>query len=284
MMKKLLLTSYILFSLFACKKSEPSESALNKLSQVLIGEYDNFQQCWQEHTQTDIHRVDIETPHKHIHIVLRTAEDTQHLNFKMYEGRDSSKIIREAQWELRENGRESQILSTHAKGQDTFALQKLDKAYILDLENEKWKFQGDSLIIKNLNQSTGWETDHLLLPCRFFSGWITYSLPEYPDSSFRLGDLRIHDQGGIIPLVLEDGSPTDYSVELTQLVYGRKISIMKLAVYKENFEGIHYNSQSISYTWTNPTAKRIGINLRKVSSGWTLIEPGYVNSNNLNRN
>ena len=93
----------------------------------------------------------------------------------------------------------------------------------------------------------------------------------------------MHDQGDRIQLQFPDGSLGEYTVELTQLVYGKKIAIMKLAVYDLPASKLEINSRSISYTWTNPEAKRIGINLRKIVSGWTLIEPGYLNSNNMRK-
>jgi hypothetical protein len=55
---------------------------------------------------------------------------------------------------------------------------------------------------------------------------------------------------------------------------------MKLAIYDMPMDSVQINSHAISYTWLNPEAKRTGINLRKVISGWTLKEPGYVNSDN----
>ena len=54
---------------------------------------------------------------------------------------------------------------------------------------------------------------------------------------------------------------------------------MKLAVYDLSLGEVEINSRAISYTWVNPDAKRIGINLRKVLSGWTMIEPGFINQN-----
>ena len=118
------------------------------------------------------------------------------------------------------------------------------------------------------------------MKCRFFSGWIQYPLPDIPDSTFMMRNLKIHDQGGMQQLFLADGTPIDYTIELTQLVYGKRISIMKLAIYDMPKDSVDYNSRSISYTWTNPEAKRIGVNLRKIGSGLTLIEPNYMNSNN----
>jgi len=113
-----------------------------------------------------------------------------------------------------------------------------------------------------------------------FSGWIQYPMSEFSDSIYANRDLVIHDQGGMAELQLNG---VDYTVELTQLQFAKTIHIMKLAVYDMPIDSVGINSKSISYTWTTPEAKRLGINLRKVISGWTFIEPGYVNSNNLNK-
>jgi len=45
-----------------------------------------------------------------------------------------------------------------------------------------------------------------------------------------------------------------------------------LAIYDLPLAEVDINSKAISYTWANPEATRIGINLRKIISGWTLIE------------
>ena len=91
------------------------------------------------------------------------------------------------------------------------------------------------------------------------------------DSSISAFGLQLHDQGGLVNLPLADGSPSDYSVELTQLVYGRSIGIMKLAVYRQAAGTVDYNSRAISYAWADPSARRLGLNLRSFQSGWTLI-------------
>jgi len=115
-------------------------------------------------------------------------------------------------------------------------------------------------------------------PCRYFSGWIQYP-PDInePEELYSLRNLEIHDQGGYVEL---DVDGVDYTVELTQLIYADTLRIMKLAVYDMPLAEVDINSRSICYTWTQPDAKRLGINIRKVLSGWTLIEPGYVSSNN----
>ena len=93
--------------------------------------------------------------------------------------------------------------------------------------------------------------------------------------------MKLHDQGDRIQFAYEDGTTGKFIVELTQLVFAKRLAIMKLGVYDEPIENIHYSSNAISYTWTNPDAKRIGINLRKMLTGWTFIEPGFVSSNNM---
>lgn len=279
----LLLISVILFC--SCIKKNPKAMSPSELSQAILGEYDNFQQCWQENTEEAIHQVEVSRKHKHIHVAIRKGSKEHEFSLLIYEGRDSSNVIREESWELKAEGNAWKILTkTKAEEEaDSIGVKQENSSWILERGEEIWSFHEDSLSIKHLNDETDWEGDHKLLSCRFFSGWITLALSDDPEDTYRMGDLRTHDQGGIVQLRMEDGSPTDYSAEITQLVYGKTISIMKLAIYKEDFAGIDYNSRSISYTWTNPKAKRLGINLRTISSGWTLIEPGYISSNNLNK-
>ena len=77
---------------------------------------------------------------------------------------------------------------------------------------------------------------------------------------------EIHDQGQIIPVPQPDGTASKYSVQLAQLVFqgASKTPILKLGVI-ENATG-----KTVSYTWANPEAERIGINLRWMQTGLTL--------------
>lgn len=304
-MKKGITLFLITIIFIACQKQETvsSISLLDEIIEKLNGEFNNFQQCWQENTKESIHQTATDEPHQHIHCQYTkttiAGTDDPVFQLRYTNGRDSTNILKKE-------------LHRFSKNRDQI------KTFIYFIENEEveikdinqlseankilnWKKEGnkimayaeDKTLVTSIHNDTLYlhQSDFLkqntkpyrMMKCRFFSGWIQYPIPEIADSIYRMGNLRIHDQGGIIPLILADGTTTDYSVELTQLVYGKQISIMKLAVYKESFDDINYNSKSISYTWTSPEAKRIGINLRKIVSGWTLIEPGYVNSNNMKK-
>lgn len=287
----------IIFILISCKEipQETPPAIQVDILEAIVGEYDNFQQCWQENTQEGIHKVEIQEKHKHIHTVIRKTETPDWLYIRHSEGRDSSKVMQESgwhisrldrQWEVKEYDWSDELtsLSELPKPQRQFQWNQSGAGFTSNIGEELWEIRGDTLFVQDAQENLFSNKEpYRLLRCRFFSGWIEYPLPAIPDSMYRMGNLRIHDQGGIVQLVLGDGIKNDYSVELTQLVYGRQLSIMKLAIYQEPFEDIHYNSRSISYTWTTPIAKRIGINLRKVSSGWTFIEPGFVSSNNMKK-
>jgi hypothetical protein len=117
-----------------------------------------------------------------------------------------------------------------------------------------------------------------LLRCRFFTGWIEIPDPKNPDQIYRFPNLRLHDQGDKVQLRMADGALGKYTVELTQLVFGHSIPIMKLAVYELEAAAVEFNSYAASYTWTNPEAQRIGINLRYITTGWTLEAAGLLAS------
>lgn len=280
--------------LFSCqqKKMNPI-SAEKDLIESLVGEYDNFQQAWQENTKEGLHKVKTEVLHKHVHTVIRETNHADWLYVKQYEGRDSSKVLAESGWHLSKSSAgflveeyewKPSLLSMKElpKPSQQFQWEEDLRGFKAKIGEATWELTGDTLSIQGSQKGLFAHPDpYRMLRCRFFSGWIEYPLAEFPDSTYRMGNLRIHDQGGIVSLVLANGVEMDYSAELTQLVYGKQLSIMKLAIYHEPLSGIHFNSRSIAYTWTNPQDKRIGINIRSVSSGWTFIEPGMVNSNTM---
>lgn len=282
----------------------PGEKDLFQTIEMLLnGEFDNFQQTWQENTSEEIHRVEVEQPHQHIHTMFLPMEtDLPGQSFfrvRHYKNRDTSQIIGEEIHRYRKGDQEDVVHSERYALIEAFDPKKPG----VPLEELVWKWAGNGRIegtSKQQNTHVVLSADQIeiqqkegvfanvsgayhLKKCRFFSGWIEYPLPEKPDSTFRMGNLTMHDQGSLIALIGPDGKEVGYSVELTQLVYGKEIAVMKLAIYEEPNEDINYNSRAISYTWTNPEAKRIGINLRKIVTGWTLIEPGYVNSDNMDR-
>lgn len=113
---------------------------------------------------------------------------------------------------------------------------------------------------------------HKLRRVRPFKGWVAIvkdgtDRNNIQDSDYVfIPNLTLHDQGVKKRIVLPDGTVTPYSFELSQVIFQKKTPVMKLAIYEEG------NSKALTYTWTNPEAERIGINLRWIQVGLTLVK------------
>lgn len=273
-----------------------NEILFQKIIAFLDEEFDNFQQAWQENTEDDIHRIEVEKKHQHIHIKFEKQESSFNTslctNFILnnYRGRSHPKLINQHVLSFLYNKEKDTIHSSFSElpldqlqeSETEEILWTQKQSFIIGRsENTSIQIIGNQLII---SQKEGFYSNPLpykFIKCRFFSGWIEYPNQKNPEEVYRMGNLKMHDQGDMIPLTFEDNTKGIYTVELTQLIFGKTLPIMKLGIYEEPIDDIHYNSKAMSYTWTNPEAKRIGLNLRKVLTGWTFIEPGYVSSNNM---
>jgi hypothetical protein len=136
-------------------------------------------------------------------------------------------------------------------------------------ENQIWI--GDRATDENGNYVFGNKAgiQHKLVRCRYFKGWAAVKKPDATkDNEYNSAGTfaHVHDQGWRARLKLADGTPTKYTVELSQVIYGKNTDVLKLAVYEEG------NTKAIAYTWANPDAKRIGINIREMQIGLTLEE------------
>jgi hypothetical protein len=108
---------------------------------------------------------------------------------------------------------------------------------------------------------------HKLKRVRWFEGWTAilksgepqifnqdFSAEEYDGKT----KILIHDQGGTVKV------NEKYSIQLAQLQHRSGLWVLTFKVI-ENASG-----KAIAYSWTNPEAERIGINLRWLQSGFTL--------------
>ncbi len=108
---------------------------------------------------------------------------------------------------------------------------------------------------------------HKLKKCRFFKGWIAIEKAPKSDDYYFMKHIILHDQGQKVQLIDDkDGTKTKYAVELSEVIYASGIEVLKLAIYEEGKE------KAPAYVWANPNAKQIGINIRTMSTGFTLIE------------
>jgi hypothetical protein len=109
---------------------------------------------------------------------------------------------------------------------------------------------------------------HVNRKVRYFTGWAAISrtlkggLPS-GKYSYQSG-IVMHNEGGKVPLLFDDGKATGYSIELAQLTYQEtKTPILKLALIDDA------TGKSDSYIWANTDATRIGMNLKWIQVGLT---------------
>ncbi len=247
MMKNIAYPLLLALLFLACRENKKTEPQTSESTEVTspIGHWDNFQQFWLENTATDIHRMETDDKHRHLSMTISKSDNGDFM-LELREGRNGKHIVANRTLTLK------------------------------DFSGSEFKMDGDTLIVSD-NDHFKNKDPYKFIRSRKFSGWIEVPITQYKDSIYRKSNLEIHDQGGMAELQI-DG--IQYTAELTQLLFGQKLAIMKLAIYDMPLDSVQINSRSISYTWLNPEAKRTGINLRKITSGWTLIEPGYINSDN----
>ncbi len=102
------------------------------------------------------------------------------------------------------------------------------------------------------------DVSHKLLKVREFTGWAALKKEDGSWSAMR--GIEIHDQGQRLLLRDKDGQSMGYEIELAQLLYMGKTPILKLGVYEEGAE------KTKMYTWANPEAERIGVNLSQLGT------------------
>ena len=102
---------------------------------------------------------------------------------------------------------------------------------------------------------------------RQFECWMTATQRD-GDSTFRRG-LTVHDQGGTIWMKTEEDAPQQVGIKLRNVrwPYGRNRPSLVLYAHKPD------QDKAVSYAWADPSAQRIGINLRWMQASCTLTPP-----------
>jgi hypothetical protein len=103
---------------------------------------------------------------------------------------------------------------------------------------------------------------HKLKRCSYYKGWFALEkagLDAYESSR----TLLMHDQGGRVRLLTNEGKPMKYTVELSKVIYGKDQEVLKMALYEDG------KDRAIDYSWASSDARMIGINMRWFSAGLT---------------
>jgi CpeT/CpcT family (DUF1001) len=107
---------------------------------------------------------------------------------------------------------------------------------------------------------------HKLKRCKFYKGWILLEKAGLKEEYHSMRNLIWHDQGKRQRLYVEDGKASKYEIELAAVVYGKDLEVLKIAIYEIGV------SKAIAYGWATPGAKNIGLNLRWMQVGLTLVQ------------
>lgn len=102
-----------------------------------------------------------------------------------------------------------------------------------------------------------------------YTGWAAVK-PDGPastggDDSYRfMSGLTVHNEGQVVPILDPDGRATGYSFQLARLTYqNTRTPILKLGLIDDA------TGETLVYSWAEPGAERIGINVRWAQVGLT---------------
>ncbi len=231
------------------------------LMMLLAGEFNNSEQVWQQDLDGDALAA-------RTHLAWQRLSENE-MTLAIGQGQSAGAPEWVFEFRLADNGKPVSDLRGH------------DCAYV-------WSTDGEGYLGAMTETSacadalpTSWQIDREWLVAgddtdkvkarrvTYYKGWIALSrqhLDETADADdyIFLSDVRSHDEGFITP-ILDDGEETGYAVELARLTYqNTRTSVLKLGIIEEA------TGKTLAYSWANPHAKRVGINLRWVQCGFTL--------------
>ena len=111
----------------------------------------------------------------------------------------------------------------------------------------------------------------ILKRCKFYKGWAAIK-KEDADSTSKskytgYRGLVLHNQGQRTKLADKDGVVADYEVSLSQLTYAASNThVLKLGVHNKG------EKKTVCYIWGEPDAYRLGLNIKWIQTGFTLLE------------
>ena len=104
---------------------------------------------------------------------------------------------------------------------------------------------------------------HKSLKARRFECWMT-AMQRDGEWTFRRG-LEIYDQGGMIWLSTDEEDPQQIGIKMRNVSWPYGTNRPSLVLYAHRMG----EARAVSYAWAEPTAKRLGINLRWMQASCT---------------
>ena len=132
----------------------------------------------------------------------------------------------------------------------------------------------DTAYDENGNRLFGRDEPHVNRKVRYFDGWAAVRRGSFepdtaePDEMLLVSGLRLHNEGQILPLVTDAGDDTGYALDLARLTYqNTRVAVLRLGVLDTA------TGETVAYSWADPDAGRIGINLGWMQAGLTADAP-----------
>ena len=129
---------------------------------------------------------------------------------------------------------------------------------------------GDQAFDEDGNRLFGRDEPHVNRKVHYFDGWAAIRRGSFqpdaaqPEEMLLVPGLRLHNEGHVVPLVTESGDETGYALELARLTYqNTRVAVLKLGVLEAA------TGETVAYSWADPGAVRIGINLGWMQAGLT---------------
>ena len=232
-----------------------------ELIDLLAGEYDNNEQIWQQ-------GVDGEAPGSRRHWRFGNVGDGV-VELSVGQGQTAPD---EAAWTLTFSEDASGITAqTRGAAQCHYRWHATDTGYEGRVE-AACPGLPEVLAIDDAGLTATWRTPtgvqveraRRSLP---YTGWIALRRSHLDaaagDGYVFVRDARWHDEGFLLPL-LDGDQPTGYGVELARLTYqNTRAAVLKLGIVDTA------TGETIAYSWAEPGANRIGINLGWIQAGLT---------------
>ena len=232
------------------------------LLEQLVGEYNNNEQVWQQSQDGD-------TPVARVHWRFQALGE-QRIGVSRSAGQSASAA---PTWQFEFDGDLAVLASAEARALACSYRWHAQSSGFTGVADDRadcpkgfpatWRLTKDYLLATDTAGVT-----HRARRVTRYGGWIAFQRrhidPSAPEDDFiLLRDIDAHDEGFVVSIT-DDGKPTGFAVELVRLTYqNTRTAVLKLGIVDETA------GETVSYSWAEPGAERIGINLRWVQAGMT---------------
>lgn len=82
-------------------------------------------------------------------------------------------------------------------------------------------------------------------------------------------EIALHDQGGRATLLTDEATPQQFEIRMRNVVWPSGPNQPSLVLYVHTPAG---GARAVAYSWADPGARRVGLNLRTIQASCSLVE------------